>query len=49
MHSRTQKSMRNIVLSIAFQLVTLLSNFVMKTVFIKTLGIQYTGISALFL
>lgn len=48
MSSRTQKSMRNIVLSVTFQLVTMLSNFIMKTVFIKNLGIQYTGISALF-
>lgn len=46
--SRTSKSVKNIWYSFIFQLVTLLSNFVMKTVFIKFLGIQYTGVSTLF-
>lgn len=48
MSSRTQKSVRNIIFSIGYQLVTLLSNFVIKTILIKNLGIQYTGVSALF-
>ena len=48
MSSRTQKSVRNIAFSIAYQLVTLFSNFLMKTILIKSLGIQYTGVSALF-
>ena len=48
MSSRTQKSARNIAFSISYQLVTLLSNFFIKTVLIKNLGIQYTGVSALF-
>ena len=48
MISRTQKSARNTLFSVIFQLVTLLCNFIMKTVFIKNLGIQYTGIFALF-
>ena len=48
MSSRTQKSVRNIAFSIAYQLVTLFSNFLMKTILIKNLGIQYTGVSALF-
>lgn len=48
MSSRTQKSIRNIAFSIGYQLVTLLSNFFMKTILIKNLGIQYTGVSALF-
>ncbi len=48
MGSRTQKSVRNIAFSLGYQLVTLFSNFFMKTVLIKNLGIQYTGVSALF-
>lgn len=48
MSSRTQKSVRNIAFSLAYQLVTLFSNFLMKTILIKKLGIQYTGVSALF-
>lgn len=48
MSSRTQKSVRNIAFSVSYQLVTLFSNFFIKTVLIKNLGIQYTGISALF-
>ena len=46
--TRTQKSARNTLFSVIFQRVTLLCNFIMKTVFIKNLGIQYTGIFALF-
>ena len=48
MSSRTQKSARNIAFSIGYQLVTLFSNFLIKTILIKNLGIQYTGVSALF-
>ena len=48
MSSRTQKSVRNIAFSICYQLTTLLSNFYIKTVLIKELGIQYAGVSALF-
>ena len=48
MSSRTQKSVRNIACSIGYQLVTLFSNFFVKTILIKNLGIQYTGVSALF-
>lgn len=48
MASRTEKSIRNIIFSVAFQLVTVLSNFAVKTAFIHFLGIQYTGMSALF-
>lgn len=48
MSSRTQKSVFNIAFSIIYQLVTLFSNFLMKTILIKNLGIQYTGVSALF-
>ena len=48
MSTRTQKSARNTLFSVIFQVVTLLCNFFMKTVIIKNLGIQYTGIFALF-
>lgn len=48
MSLRTQKSVRNIAFSIGYQLITLLSNFLIKTILIKSLGIQYTGVSALF-
>ena len=48
MSSRTQKSARNTLFSVIFQIVTLLCNFFMKTIIIKNLGIQYTGIFALF-
>ena len=46
--SRSQKSAKNAVYSILLQLVTVASNFATKTVFIKYLGIQYAGLSALF-
>lgn len=46
--TRTQKSARNITYGLLFQAVTILSNFTMKTVFIKFMGVQYTGISSLF-
>ncbi len=48
MESRTKKSVKNIIYSIVFQFVTLISNFVVKTVFIHYMGIQYAGMSALF-
>lgn len=48
MSSRTQKSVRNIAFSVGYQIVTLFCNFFIKTVLIKNLGIQYTGVSALF-
>lgn len=46
--SRKRKSARNIAFSLGYQLITLFSDFFMKTVFIKYLGIQYTGVSSLF-
>lgn len=48
MESRTKKSAKNIVFSILFQLITIGSNFVVKTAFIRFMGIQYAGMSALF-
>ncbi len=46
--SRAQKSAKNAVYSILLQLVMVISNFVTKTIFVKFLGLQYAGLSALF-
>lgn len=46
--SRTKNVIRNTGAGIGVRLLTLLLNFVLKTVFIKVLGIQYTGVSSLF-
>jgi len=48
MESRTNKSIKNIIFSVAFQFVTVLANFSIKTALIKFLGIQYAGVAALF-
>ncbi len=49
MESRTKKSVKNIIYSVGFQLVTLFSKFIIKTVFIHSMGMQYAGMSTLFL
>lgn len=46
--SRTRNVIRNTSAGIGVRLLSLLLNFVLKTVFIKVLGIQYTGVSSLF-
>lgn len=46
--SRTKNASRNIAYSLIAQAYILLSNFIIRTVFIKTLGQQYLGISGLF-
>ena len=48
MASRTTNSIKNIIFSLAFQLVTLILSFVNRTVFIWILGVNYLGISGLF-
>lgn len=48
MESRTTNSIKNIIFSLAFQLVTLILSFVNRTVFIWILGVNYLGISGLF-
>lgn len=48
MESRTNKSIKNIIYSVAFQFVTVLANFSIRTALIKFLGIQYAGVAALF-
>ena len=46
--SRTKNVLRNTGIGIFVRLIHLILNFVLKTVFIKVLGIQYTGVSSLF-
>ncbi|HBL40629.1 MAG TPA: hypothetical protein DDY98_03290 [Ruminococcaceae bacterium] len=46
--TRTQKSLKNTVFSFSLQLVTLVFNFAIKTVIVKRLGIEYSGITTLF-
>ncbi|MBA2915959.1 oligosaccharide flippase family protein [Lactobacillus crispatus] len=48
MASRTTNSIKNIIFSLAFQLVTLILSFVNRTIFIWILGVNYLGISGLF-
>lgn len=45
---RTVNSIKNIITSLGGQLLTLLLQFVSRTVFIHTLGVEYLGISGLF-
>lgn len=47
-NSRTKNSIINSSVSIITQLLTVIINFIVKTVFIKTLGNEYNGISGLF-
>lgn len=46
--SRTKNSIRNIIFSLGFQLVTIGLSFVNRTIFIWILGVNYLGISGLF-
>lgn len=46
--SRTKNSFRNILFSLANQLITILLGFINRSVFIWTLGVVYLGISGLF-
>ena len=46
--SRTQNTIYNFVTSIGGQLITILVQFVVRTVFIRTLGRSYLGINGLF-
>lgn len=47
-HSRTTNSLLNFCTSLGAQLVVMIMNFVVRTVFISTLGKEYLGISGLF-
>lgn len=46
--SRTQNVLKNTGTGVFVRLIHLILNFALKTVFIKVLGIQYTGVSSLF-
>lgn len=46
--SRVQKSIINTIVGITAQLINLILSFGLRTTFIKTLGIQYTGVSSVF-
>lgn len=46
--SRTKNTARNITFGIMNQIVTLLLNFINRTIFIKVLGLGYLGINGLF-
>lgn len=46
--SRTKNSIRNSTVSIITQILTVLINFMVKTVFIHTLGSEYLGVNGLF-
>ena len=48
MSSRTQNSMMNVATSLFCQIVTMVCNFVVRIVFVKTLGSDYLGINGLF-
>ena len=47
-HSRTTNSLLNFCSSIGAQLIVMIMNFVVRTVFISTLGKEYLGINGLF-
>lgn len=46
--SRIQNSQRNLYISILSQVITLILSFVSRTVFVKTLGMDYLGVNGLF-
>ncbi|WP_281224927.1 lipopolysaccharide biosynthesis protein [Flavobacterium aquiphilum] len=46
--NRTRNSIRNSVTALFGQAVTIILNFIVRTIFIKTLGIAYLGINGLF-
>lgn len=46
--TRTQNSLRNMVVGVSMHLLTALFSFVSRTVFVRVLGVQYLGISGLF-
>lgn len=46
--SRTKNSLLNIASGFTIQIISLVLNFVTRTVFIKTLGVSYLGINGLF-
>ena len=48
MESRTKNTIRNIKFAMLNQIITLLLSFIVRTIFVKELGINYLGINGLF-
>ncbi|MEN6414608.1 MAG: hypothetical protein ABFC84_17860 [Veillonellales bacterium] len=46
--TRTINSVRNIIVSLSYQLILLFLSFMSRTIFIKTLGAEYLGINGLY-
>ena len=46
--SRTKKTTRNMLFSIAYKMSDVILAFILRTIFIQTLGVSYLGISGLF-
>ena len=46
--SRTSKTATNIIVGIGFNVLSSLANFVLQAVFIRLLGLEYSGINGLF-
>ena len=46
--SRVVNSAVNIVYSFSVKLISFLASFILRTVFIRTLGMEYAGVSGLF-
>lgn len=47
-NTRTMKSTKNVTISMIIQVGQLIINFIGRTIFIKTLGVEYLGINGLF-
>ena len=45
---RTKNAQRNIIAGIGFKLVSMLGPFIMRTVLLYTMGVQYLGLNSLF-
>ncbi len=48
MSGRTQKSVKNIFANILYQVLTILLTFILRSVFIYVLGVEYLGLNGLF-
>ena len=47
-NSRTKNSILNMVSSIGYQMISLVMNFISRTIFLQVLGVGYLGINGLF-
>ncbi len=46
--SRTKKSVKNIIFNLSNQVIGIILNFVSRTIFIHTLGVEYLGLNGIF-